>query len=123
MYAFPAVSDLGFLVGKELAQVALDPQGVQFRWEQGGQISAWFEIEHIDDQGHQTRYDGIAFTGPPLLLHRLLQRIVSRIESVPLLLTLHFDDGQRLMLHSQEGPYECGMIQLGRDMADGFIIY
>lgn len=68
MHLFPSATDLQFLVGKELSQVALDPHSVQFRWWQGGQITVMGELEHVDEDGYHT------LTTPP---HTLVLRFCS----------------------------------------------
>jgi hypothetical protein len=123
MHTFPPSSKLQFLIGKELAQISLDPNSVQFRWSESGQITAQFDFEHIDGERNAHRYDCTAFNGPPLLLHRLIGRKVQAVEVEELCLTLVFDDGQLLRLWSEEGPYECGLIQFTNNLADGCIVY
>ena len=123
MHKFPQSSELQFLVGKELAQIALDPNSVQFRWSEGGQISVTNDLEHVDEDGVVHLYDCAAFTGPPLLLHRLLMKKIVMIEVQPLCLTLGFEGGQQLRLMSEEGPWECGLIWFTDDLADGWIVY
>jgi hypothetical protein len=123
MHPFPQSSELQFLVGRELCQIALDPHSVQFRWAEGGQITVTGDMEHIDESGATHAYDSTAFTGPPLLLHRLLQKKVVMLEVQPLRLTLGFEGGQQLRLLSEEGPWECGVIQIGESPKDGWIVY
>jgi hypothetical protein len=123
MHPFPEASELQFLVGKELCQVALDPNSVQFRWSGGGQITVNDKLEHVDENGVVHPYDCAAFTGPPLMLHRLILKKIVMIEVQPLCLTLGFEGGQRLRLGSEEGPWECGLIALTDDLVDGWIVY
>lgn len=123
MHAFPDASELQFLVGKELGQIALDPNSVQFRWSEGGQITVNDKLEHVDENGVVHTYDCASFTGPPLLLHRLIMKKVVMIEVQPLRLTLSFEGGQRLRLGTEEGPWECGLIALTDNLADGWIVY
>jgi len=123
MHPFPPSSELQFLIGKELAQVVLDPHSVQFRWLDGGQITAQHDFDHVDEDGRVHRYDCRAFAGPPLLLHRLIQKKILMLEAAPFCLTLMFEGGQILRLRSEEGPYECGLIQVADDLAAGYIVY
>jgi len=123
MRPFPPSSELQFLVGQELQQVALDPHSVQFRWSSGGQITVQYDFEHVDEDGHKHTYDCAAFTGPPLLLHRLIQKKVVKLEVDALCLTLVFEGGQVLRLRSEQGPYECGLIQFTDNLEDGFVVY
>lgn len=123
MHLFPDASELQFLVGKELCQIALDPNSVQFRWSDGGQITVYDKLEHIDESGASHFYDCAAFTGPPLLLHRLIMKKIAMIEVQPLCLTLGFEGGQRLRLRTEEGPWECGLIAFTDDVAGEWIVY
>jgi hypothetical protein len=123
MHAFPPVSELQFLVGKELGQIALDPNSVQFRWSEGGRITVQWGFEHVDEDGATHSYDCTSWSGPPLLLHRLIQKKISAIEALPLCLTLTFEGGQLLRLKSEHCPYECGIIQFTDHLGDGWIVY
>ena len=123
MHPFPQSSELQFLVGKELRQIALDPHSVQFRWAEGGQITVTGKIEHVDESGNTRSYDCTAYTGPPLLLHRLILKKIVMLEVQPLCLTLGFEGGQQVRLLSEEGPWECGVIWIGDSIDDGWIVY
>ncbi len=123
MHKFPQSPELQFLVGRELAQIAFDPNSVQFRWSQGGQITVHGDLEHVDEDRVVHFYNCAAHTGPPLLLHRLLMKKIVMIEVQPMCLTLGFEGGQQLRLRSEEGPWECGLISLTDDRADGWIVY
>ena len=123
MHPFPSLAELQFLVGRELGQIALDPNSVQLRWSEGGQITVTGELEHLDECGATHSYDCAAFTGPPLLLHRLIMKKVAMVDVEPLCLTLVFEGGQQLRLMSEEGPWECGVIQFTNDLVDGYIVY
>lgn len=123
MHPFPSTSELQFLIGKELSHITIGPHAVQFHWWNGGLINAQYDFEHVDEDRHTHRYDCTAFTGPPLLLHRLVQKQVLMLQADALCLTLMFDGGQLLRFHSEEGPYECGLIQVTDNLADGWIVY
>jgi hypothetical protein len=123
MHEFPPLSELQFLIGKELGQVALDPHSVQFRWSEGGQITVQHDFEHVDEEGRTHVYGCTAHVGPPLLLHRLIQKKVLLVEVQPLCLTLTFEGGQILRLRSEKGPWECGLIKLADDLAGDYIVY
>lgn len=123
MHCFPPVSEFQFLVGKEVSQIAYGPHSVHFHWEGGGQITAEFDYEHVTQDGRVLRSDCAAHAASASLLHRLIHKKVAPIEVQPLCLTIGFDDGQMLRLFSEEGPYECGLIQFTDDLADGYIVY
>lgn len=123
MPLFPSAAELQFLVGKEVGQICLDPNSVQFIFWNGGRISVDYDFTHVADDGKSYDYDCAAFTGPPLLLHRLIAKTIALFEVESLRLTLAFNDGQKLILHSEDGPYECGQIWLTDNIAEGWIVY
>jgi hypothetical protein len=120
---FPPPSELQFLVGKELSEVALAAHSVHFRWWGGGQISVNGDIEHVDQNGTVHEYDGTAYAGPPLLLHRLIQKRVVMLEVQPTRLALGFEGGQQLRLLAEGGRGECGVIQFTDKLEDGYLVY
>ena len=123
MRAFPTPSELEFLVGKEIGQICLDPNSVQLLFWNGGRIHIDHDFEHIADDGRSYRYDCAAHSGPPLLLHHLIAKNIVSLDVARLSLSLNLNDGQKLILYSEEGPYECGQIWSGDEPADGYIIY
>lgn len=122
MHRFPPAADLHFLIGKELGQICLDPNSVQLHFWNGGGIQIEHEFDHVLKGEQSYRYDCAADTGPPLLLHRLIAKTIESFDVEPLQLTVIFDDGQRLILHSVEGSFECGQIQLSDDSSE-MIVY
>ncbi|HJS11688.1 hypothetical protein [Sphingopyxis sp.] len=123
MHPFPAPADLNFLIGKEIGQVCLDPNSVQILFWNGGRVHIEHDLEHVAENRNRYLYDCTAHMGPPLLLHRLVAKVVTSLDVTPFRLTLNLNDGQKLILHSEEGPYECGQIWSADDPAEGYIIY
>lgn len=123
MHPFPPAAELQFIVGREFGQIVLDPNGVQFRWVEGGQITAQHIVDHLDEHGVTHIYDCSAFTGPPLMLHRLLMKKIMMLNRQDFCLTLMFEGGQRLKLFSEDGPYECGIVMLGDDFDQDFWVF
>ncbi|MEO1729949.1 MAG: hypothetical protein AAFR64_04355 [Pseudomonadota bacterium] len=119
--AFPPTSELDFLIGKEVAQVAFVTDGIRFIWWEGGEIRVTSDFEHKDQKGVCYRL-GDVFRDPPSLLHRLIQSKVSAIQVNDCSLTLTFDDGQELIFDST-GIGENGLIQIGADLSDGWIVF
>ncbi|WP_257544359.1 hypothetical protein [Sphingopyxis sp. DBS4] len=123
MRSFPPAPDLHFLIGKQLGQVCLDPNSVQLHFWNGGGIHIDHDVDHVTKSGQSCRYDCAAHTGPPLLLHRLIARTIASIDVEPFRLALLFDDGQCLILHSEESAFECGHIWQSDDDASEMIVY
>jgi hypothetical protein len=109
MHPFPPRSALQFLIGKELEQICLGYWQFQFRFEVGS-ISVQGALEHIDSAGvvrcHNTDEDRLS----PIFVHHLLGQKVCLVSVEPFCLTLSFDRGDVLRIHSDNGPFECGTI-------------
>jgi hypothetical protein len=111
MHRFPPRETLGFLAGLEIGQICLDPWSTQFRFADGGQITVEGRFENIDAGGrtHSHQAEDAQDTGPVLFRELLQQRIVS-LDAEPFVLTLVFEKGSALRIHTDEGRYECGQI-------------
>jgi len=112
MYEFPPASELNSLIGETLMQVCLDPHSTQFHFDPS-RITVEFAIEHVEPDGTVWRYGCVASEGPPTMLHRLVGKIVTSIESEGLRLKIGFDNGAQLHLLSETGSYESGQIGVG----------
>ncbi len=107
MRPMPTATELQPLIGEQIGQIWLDPFGVQFKFDRWG-LTVEFDIEHIEPDGTRHNYDRKVHDGPPLLLHRLLQKPITSIEREELAFKLNFSDGSILIIHTELGPYECG---------------
>jgi hypothetical protein len=112
MYEFPPASELNSLIGETLTQVGLDPYSTQFHFDPS-HITVEFAVEQIEPDGTVWRYECVAAEGPPTMLHRLVGKTVTSIESEALRLNIRFDNGAQLHLLSVIGPYESGQINVG----------
>ena len=112
MYEFPPVSELNSLIGEMLTQVCLDPYSTQFHFDPS-HITVEHAVEQIEPDGTVWRYDCVATEGPAVMLHRLVGKTVTKIESEPLRLKIWFDNGAQFHLLSEIGPYESGQIGTG----------
>jgi hypothetical protein len=120
MQPFPSASNLPKFEGDSIAQVQLDPHGVQFALESGIVIACEHRLEQIEPDGSKFAYECVAKDGPPLVLHRLLYRPIQSVRRADLSLTFSIEGGSTLTIFSEEGPYESGNIS-GRDV--GFIVF
>lgn len=68
-------------------------------------------IQQVEPDGKRWAYDCQAADGPPLILHRLLNRRIVSVEREDVRLTFRFDDGSALSVLSELGPHESGHIQ------------
>ena len=120
MRPFPPAADLQCFVGDAIAQVSLDPYGVQFSFGSMRRLVAEFEIEQVEPNGTVWSYGCDAAEGPPLILHRLLHRRIVAVEREDLRLTLKMEDRSSLAIVAQIGPYESGHIEAPET---GFVVF
>jgi hypothetical protein len=111
MHPFPPATELQCFLGDAIAQVSLDPYGVQFSFESQRRIAVYERIEHLEADGTIWGYECEAAEGPPLVLHRLLYRKIVGVEREELSLTFRIEDGSALAIFSELGPYESGIIE------------
>ncbi|BEV01014.1 hypothetical protein [Novosphingobium olei] len=110
MHPFPSPADLQFLVGKALENISLRFWSFGFGF--GGNVSITVEgdVQHIGADGtlrqHNTDEDRLS----PLMIHHLIGQTVRLLDVEPYCLTLTFDQGDRLRIPSDDGPFECGQI-------------
>jgi len=110
MQPFPPESDLKIFAGDSIAQVRLDPYGVQFAFESGNLLVAEHGLEQIEPNEGKQSYDCVSKAGPPLLLHRLLYRRIQAVRRADLSLTFEIEGGSSLTVFSELGQYESGNI-------------
>lgn len=120
MHPFPPAADLPKFEGDSIAQVRLDPYGVQLAFESGIVIAVEHRIEQIERDGSKFGYECVAKDGPPLVLHRLLYRPIQSVLRADYSLTFKIEGGSALTIFSEEGPYESGNIS-GRDF--GLVVF
>jgi hypothetical protein len=118
MHEFPPASELNSLIGETLTQVGLDPYSTQFHFDVS-HITAEFTVEQIEPDGTIWRYECVAAEGPPTMLHRLVGKVVTSIESESLRLKIGFDSRAQLHILSEIGPYESGTMTV----AGKFIVF
>jgi hypothetical protein len=111
MLPFPPADDLQCFVGDAVAQVSLDPNGVQFSFESMRRLVAELRIEQVEPNGTVWAYDCEAAAGPPLILHRLLGKRIVAVQREDLRLTFQIEDGSALIVVTELGPYESGHIE------------
>jgi uncharacterized protein DUF6188 len=111
MHPFPTAIELGFLVGLEVVQIRLDPWSTQFLFSDGGQITLEDRFEYTDVSGQVHTHQGEEEIDRGTVAFReLLQQRIASVQVEAHALTLVFGNGTRLVIHSDEGPYECGQI-------------
>lgn len=120
MHPLPSAAELQCFVGDAIAQVSLDPYGIQFSFESQRRLAAYSRIEQIEPNGTAWLYECEAAEGPPLIIHRLLYRRIVAVEREDLRLTFRIEDGSALSVLSEIGPYESGIIETPET---GFVVF
>jgi hypothetical protein len=123
MHAFPSVDKLGFLIGAEIQQIALDPWSLQFRFADGGSITVEGLIEHVDESGVVHPHHCQQRVDNALYLHQLLEHPITAISGETFCLSLAFATGAILRIYSELSQYECGQIFPPQDSGRGFIVF
>ena len=115
MHAFPTPEALSFFHGLELSQAVLDPYALTFVFtDTRTRLVVESKIEYIETDGTVHAYD-IQGDWTPAAFHQLIRdqdRIVS-VDASNWQLGLTFASGRRIIVHSNDGPYECGQIYRG----------
>lgn len=89
----------------------LDPWSTQLRFADGGRITIEGPFDHWDEQGRvHTHQAGEQQDLGPVFFRDLIQQRITRLESEPARLTLVFENGARLLIGSEEIPYEGGQV-------------
>jgi hypothetical protein len=73
-------------------------------------ISVQNDVEHVTPDGASHRLDFDEGPIGPLHLGDLITQRLETLDVQPMTLTLVFEDGARLRIFTEEGPYECGQI-------------
>jgi hypothetical protein len=123
MQLFPPEHELQFLLGKEISNVVFGTGSVHFVWWEGGEIHAMRDFDHTDPEGLCHQFGRGMSLNPPSLLHRLIQRKVLALNVDDNSLTLRFDDGQSLVFRAYTGCGENGLILLGKDISEDYIVF
>lgn len=111
MQPFPPTSDLLAFVGDCFAQISLDPYAVQFEFDGGTRLVVEECLEHFSPDGSKCRYECDASSGPPLLLHHLLQKRIVSLDREDWSLTFEFEDGAKLVVNSDNINLESGRFE------------
>ncbi len=111
MHPFPPPEQLEFLRGLEIAIATIGPYQVTFVFDGGTSINIEHAFEFVDASGQPYRYE-VQQVMPALHFHDLIrdQEAITHVERADWALTLVFASGRRLVIFSDDGPYEAGNI-------------
>ena len=129
LYPLPPIGEIKFLVGAELTQIIIDPYEVRFRL-----VDSYASVELRS--GHAFTYrtpevEDIFECSPgcktqaPIRFHALLNQKVAALSETTTgdRLTLSFQSGEQLIVHSEFGGYESGMISGQIDGKNAFWVF
>jgi len=109
LYPFPSAADLEGLIGRQIVAVVFLSSSIRFWLDGSGYIHIESAIEYIDETG-QAHPSGVDRRGAATNLHQLLLHRISAIESEPSCLSVVFENGSRMRIFGNDGPYESGQI-------------
>ena len=112
MVPFPPSKELQFLLEGDawVDQVTIHTSGVEFSFANGCRVQANTIIAYVDEHCRKTVHDREWFDEGPVVFHQLLETPLFKVETEGFLLTLTFEGGRQLIVHSDEQPYEAGAV-------------
>lgn len=115
VYEFPPQSDLAPLAGQRVAYVTFHPFTIELQFEDEILIQVTHLLEYVTAGGQRELLDLENRFGATAL-HCIADKVVMIVHRAPLQLTLGMEDGQRVIVHSNLGPYEAGFIRINHDL-------
>ena len=118
MHPFPgkAQTDRLLLGDPVLTQIVVNPYGLSLVLDNQCQVICEEALTYVGADSPAHRYNEPWRNEAPITFHRLLEKRLIAVERGDLDLTLRFESGGALIIHSALGPYESGQIYIGRDM-------
>lgn len=111
MEQFPPRAELDWLIDDTIVKLCIDASSVQFGFASGVQLYSEEGLEQHEADGSSAVYGGEADNGPPLLLHRLLQKRIVAVDREDWCLQLMFEGGSKLSVLSENSYFESGQIE------------
>jgi hypothetical protein len=110
MRPFPPADQMSFLHGNELIGINIGRYQIGFVFD-GSTLLVEYGLEYVDAEGQTHKYDPQDRDGSdPMTLHHLIGDRISQVGSEGLRLTLSFASGRKLIVLSDDGPYESGHV-------------
>ncbi|WP_298745563.1 hypothetical protein [uncultured Brevundimonas sp.] len=122
MTPFPPSEKLAFLLegDSSISQIVINATSVSFLFANDCRIDAGVTLEYVSEDGVRTIHDREWFDEGPVNFHRLLETPLRKIETNHLTMTLTFEGGRQLIVHSDLQPYEAGAVLGPKDSRLGF---
>lgn len=112
MTPFPPKDRLAFLLAGDswITQVIINTTSVSFIFANECRIDAGVTVEYVSEDGAKTVHNREWFDEGPITFHRLLETPLYDVETDHLTMTLTFEGGRQLIVHSDLAPYEAGAV-------------
>ena len=111
MNPFPPAAKLQFLQGNEVSNITLQPHSVDINFVEGPLLVIELGLEYVDVEGLIHAHDPQHRLGPgPITFHALIGDQVTQVETGGYRMTLTFASGRKLIVLSDDRPYEAGHI-------------
>jgi hypothetical protein len=112
MHPFPSSDRLQFLLAEEarLTQIVINPYGLVLTMDNGCTIAVEHAISYRTADGVETTYSAEWRNETPITFHALLEQRLLAVTTEEWRLTLGFEGGVTLVVHSSEDGYEAGQI-------------
>lgn len=119
---FPSSEKLAFLLEGDsfISQIVINATSVSFVFANDCRIDAGIALEYVSEDGVRTVHDREWFAEGPVSFHRLLEIPLHKVETDQLGMTLTFEGGRQLIVHSDLQPYEAGAVLGPKDSRLGF---
>lgn len=108
MHLFPPTEELQFLLKGDatLDSVMLARHQVGFGFENDCLVQCLGRFDYVSSTGETTAHDAEVPGSASINFHGLLGQTLTAVMAEPETLTLLFDDGGELRVHTDTGPYE-----------------
>jgi len=112
MHPFPSSDRLQFLLADDarLTQIVINPYGLALALDNGCAIVVEYAISYRTADGVETTYSAEWRNEAPVTFHALLEQRLLAVTAEEWRLTLGFEGGVTLVVHSSEDAYEAGQV-------------
>jgi hypothetical protein len=116
MTPFPESARVQFLLNGDcwITQIVLNATTMAFQFANGCRIDVGGALSYLPPSGDRIDYAQEWFHGQPILFHSLFEKRLVDVTTNGLVMTLSFENGALLLIHSDLSPYEAGAV-LGPD--------
>lgn len=112
MIPFPESAQVEFLLEGDawITQIVLNATTIAFQLANECRIDVEGALTYVAEDGTSRTYKNDWFREEPLFFHVLLEKRILGVATKDLDMTLAFENGARLIVHSDVGPYEAGAV-------------